>query len=188
MDDLAVVRLCTLAARRTMRHSPRRLDRDHELTRMFVDLEDHQPVQAEQLLRMSGTVRHARAPPRDHSSRCNHDGAGPGPSGGPSVSGLQRLLPGHPGRATKATTNTRCRRCKTVVRIGSSSAHAGGPVDTPSEKPPTAQQAGGALLVAGFIMLAVWVAATVVHFVQSRRDRPPGEHSLDSADSDQEED
>jgi hypothetical protein len=72
---------------------------------------------------------------------------------------------------TRATTNTRCRRCKTVVRVGSGHARRfTGPTE-PAPYEPTAELAGVGILViaAGVVILALYVGRFIVWAVRSRR-------------------
>lgn len=72
---------------------------------------------------------------------------------------------------TQATTNTRCRRCKSVVRIGSGPAHKVRPAGEPAPDEPSDELANGGLLVvaAGVVILVFYVAPVIVRFVRSRR-------------------
>lgn len=76
---------------------------------------------------------------------------------------------------TQATTNTRCRRCKTVVRIGSGRAGQSSRAGGPAPEEPSAELAGSGLVViaAGVVIVAFYVVPAIVRFVRRRADRAP---------------
>lgn len=82
---------------------------------------------------------------------------------------------------TKATTNTRCRRCKVVVRIGSGPLR---PRATPrSAEPATDELTGGVLAVSAFVALAlVIVVPPIVLAIRRRRAARSGALATDGAE------
>lgn len=72
---------------------------------------------------------------------------------------------------TRATTNTRCRRCKAVVRVGTSTRRTR-LVSPPGNEGSDEGDAGGggaSLLVAGFVLLAGYGILAIVRGVRRRR-------------------
>ena len=77
---------------------------------------------------------------------------------------------------TQATTNTRCRRCKTVVRVGPGESRSPRRTAEPAAEPPLELAGGGLLVVAaGVLVLAFYVAPAIVRAVRRRRgtEAPP---------------
>lgn len=81
------------------------------------------------------------------------------------------------GFESRATTATRCRRCRTVVRVGArrvSPSGRGGEA-TPDQQAQELAGGGVLLLVAGVVILGFYVVPAVVRAVRRRRDPPAPE-------------
>jgi hypothetical protein len=76
---------------------------------------------------------------------------------------------------TKATTNTRCRRCKTVVRVGSGQPRQSRSAAEAASSEPLPEMAGSTVLViaAGVVVLAFYVIPFIVRAVRRRRGMEP---------------
>lgn len=84
---------------------------------------------------------------------------------------------------TLAITNTRCRRCKTVVGIASGPARQSRRLAEPAPDEPSAALAGGSLLlVAAGVILAFYVVPSIVRFIRSCRAAAEAP-ALDGADA-----
>lgn len=90
---------------------------------------------------------------------------------------------------TQATTNTRCRRCKAVVRIGSRPAR---PRRTDQQElhqqPPAEFTGGGAVVVAAFLFLALSVGVSIIRYYRqcralSAEQQYPDDHSTTGEDA-----
>ena len=77
---------------------------------------------------------------------------------------------------TQATTNTRCRRCKTVVRVGAGPPGQSRRAPQPAPDEPAADLAGDGLIVvaAGVVILALYVVPAIIRFVR-------GHHAAEEA-------
>lgn len=70
---------------------------------------------------------------------------------------------------TRATTNTRCRRCKSVVRVGSGPAIRSTRREDPEELSNETPGGAGLLVVAGLIIVAFYVVPIIVRAVRDHR-------------------